>query len=150
MDDALKKKLKNYVLWLLGRQDYSRRELTTKLKKKEATPEFIESLLDWCEEHNFINEQRYCEGFVRRHLAKYHGLKRIKSEAMGKGIDSYLLEQVIENQEVDWFELAQEAYNKKYSTTQTDFDYKEKTRRVRYLMYRGFSYEQIDFAMQAQ
>ncbi|MGO2478090.1 MAG: regulatory protein RecX, partial [Pseudoalteromonas sp.] len=35
MDDALKKKLKNYVLWLLGRQDYSRRELTTKLKSKE-------------------------------------------------------------------------------------------------------------------
>ncbi len=41
-------------------------------------------------------------------------------------------------------------YLKKYSNSQDDFDHKEKAKRVRYLMYRGFSYEQIDFAMQAQ
>ena len=35
MDDKLKQKLKNYVLWLLGRQEYSRRELTFKLQQKE-------------------------------------------------------------------------------------------------------------------
>ena len=56
MDDTLKQKLKNYVLWLLGRQEYSRRELTQKLQQREATDEFIENLLDWCEKHNFINE----------------------------------------------------------------------------------------------
>lgn len=150
MDEALQKKLKNYVLWLLGRQEYSRRELTLKLQQKQATPEFIEALLDWCEEHNFINEQRYIEGFVRRHIAKKHGLKRIQSEAMAKRIDRTLLESVIESFEIDWFQLAQDAYLKKYSNSQDDFDHKEKAKRVRYLMYRGFSYEQIDFAMQAQ
>lgn len=150
MDDTLKKKLKNYVLWLLGRQEYSRRELTKKLQQKEATPEFIEALLDWCEEHNFINEQRYVEGFLRRHIAKKHGLKRIQSEAMAKGIDRALLSTIVETMEIDWFQLAQEAYLKKYSNAQNDFDYKEKAKRTRYLMYRGFSYEQIDFAMQAQ
>ena len=71
MDDTLKQKLKNYVLWLLGRQEYSRRELTQKLQQREATDEFIENLLDWCEKHNFINEQRYCEGFVRKHIFKF-------------------------------------------------------------------------------
>ncbi|MFT7567198.1 MAG: regulatory protein, partial [Pseudoalteromonas distincta] len=29
-------------------------------------------------------------------------------------------------------------------------DYKDKAKRVRYLMYRGFSYDEINFAMQAQ
>ena len=96
MDDKLKQKLKNYVLWLLGRQEYSRRELTFKLQQKEASDEFIETLLNWCEEHNFINEQRYCEGFVRKHIFKGHGLKRIQSEAIGKGIDRSLLERVVE------------------------------------------------------
>ena len=118
--------------------------------KKEASDEFIETLLNWCEEHNFINEQRYCEGFVRKHIFKGHGLKRIQSEAIGKGIDRSLLERVVEELEIDWFELAQEAYNKKYSTTPANLEYKDKAKRVRYLMYRGFSYEQIDFAMQAQ
>ena len=32
---------------------------------------------------------------------------------MGKGIDRSLLEKVIEELEVDWFELAQDAYNEK-------------------------------------
>ncbi|MCK8126256.1 peptidase [Pseudoalteromonas sp. S1610] len=150
MDDTLKQKLKNYVLWLLGRQEYSRRELTQKLQQREATDEFIENLLDWCEKHNFINEQRYCEGFVRKHIFKCHGLKRIQSEAMSKGINRALLETVVDELEIDWFELAQEAYNKKYSTTPADLEYKEKAKRVRYLMYRGFSYDQINFAMQAQ
>jgi len=125
MDDTLKQKLKNYVLWLLGRQEYSRRELTQKLQQREATDEFIENLLDWCEKHNFINEQRYCEGFVRKHIFKCHGLKRIQSEAMSKGIDRALLETVVEELEIDWFELAQEAYNKKYSTTPANLEYKE-------------------------
>ncbi|WP_076919290.1 regulatory protein RecX [Pseudoalteromonas sp. SK18] len=150
MDDTLKQKLKNYVLWLLGRQEYSRRELTQKLQQREATDDFIENLLDWCEKHNFINEQRYCEGFVRKHIFKCHGLKRIQSEAMSKGINRALLETVVDELEIDWFELAQEAYNKKYSTTPADLEYKEKAKRVRYLMYRGFSYDQINFAMQAQ
>jgi regulatory protein len=69
---------------------------------------------------------------------------------MGKGIDRSLLEKVIEELEVDWFELAQDAYNKKYSNTPADLEYKDKAKRVRYLMYRGFSYDEIDFAMQAQ
>jgi len=42
MDDQAKQKLKNYVLWLLSRQEYSRRDLTFKLQKKEASPEYIE------------------------------------------------------------------------------------------------------------
>ncbi|MEL7387472.1 MAG: regulatory protein RecX [Pseudomonadota bacterium] len=149
MDDK-EQKLKNYVLWLLSRQDYSRRDLTRKLQQKEATPEFTERLLDWCESHNFINEQRYCEGFVRRHLAKYHGAKRIQSEAMAKGIDRALLDKTLEEFEIDWFELAKDAYLKKFSNSGKELDQKERAKRVRYLMYRGFNYEQIDFAMQAQ
>lgn len=149
MDDN-EKKLKNYVLWLLARQDYSRRDLTIKLQKKQASEAFIERLLDWCEAHNFINEQRYCEGFLRRHIAKLHGLKRIQSEAMAKGIDKALLTHAIEAADIDWFALAQEAYLKKYSNSGKELDQKEKAKRMRYLMYRGFNYEQIDFAMQAQ
>ena len=52
MDDQEKQKLKNYVLWLLSRQEYSRRDLTFKLKQKGATADFIDTLLDWCEQHS--------------------------------------------------------------------------------------------------
>lgn len=146
MDDQAKQKLKNYVLWLLSRQEYSRRDLTFKLQKKEASPEYIESLLDWCESLNYIDEARYCEGFIRRHLAKNHGYARIKSEASAKGIDKTLLAFQIEEMEIDWFQLARTAYIKKFSNITDTPDYKQKAKIVRYLMYRGFNYEQIEFA----
>ncbi|MEI8617276.1 regulatory protein RecX [Pseudoalteromonas sp. B193] len=105
-------------------------------------------MLDWCEKHNFINEQRYCEGFVRKHIFKCHGLKRIQSEAWAKGLIVRCL-RVVEELEIDWFELAQDAYNKKYSIHRQISITKIKLS-VRYLMYRGFSYDEINFAMQAQ
>ena len=77
MDDRLKQKLKNYVLWLLGRQEYSRRELTQKLQQREATDEFIENLLDWCEKHNrpdsqcFVCHPENFEKFAARYEAKF-------------------------------------------------------------------------------
>jgi regulatory protein len=147
MDDQVKQKLKNYVLWLLSRQEYSRRDLTIKLQKKEASPEYIEILLDWCESLNYINETRYCEGFIRRHLAKGHGFARIKSEASAKGIDKTLLSFQIDEMEIDWYEMARAAYNKKFSALTATPDYKQKAKIVRYLMYRGFNYEQIEFAI---
>ncbi|TMP45023.1 peptidase [Pseudoalteromonas citrea] len=149
MDDKSKQKLKNYVLWLLARQEYSKKELTTKLKAKEASESYIEALLSWCERLGYIDEERYCESFLRRQINKGLGQRRVLAEAMNKGVDRAQLVQLIETLEVDWFQLAQAAYEKKYAITPPNLDYKEKAKRVRYMMYRGFGYEEIDFAMQA-
>ncbi|CAH9054109.1 Regulatory protein RecX [Pseudoalteromonas holothuriae] len=149
MDDSEKQKLKNYVLWLLGRQEYSKKELTQKLKAKQADESFIEDLLQWLESLGYIDDNRYCESFLRRQINKGLGLKRVLAEAGNKGVDRALLMQLIETQEIDWFELSLATYNRKYASTPNKLDYKDKAKRVRYMMYRGFSYEEIDFAMQA-
>ena len=147
MDDQQKQKLKNYVLWLLGRQEYSRKELTQKLKMKDADDDFIEQLLNWCESLGYIDEHRYCESFLRRQINKGLGQKRVLAEATNKGVDRAQLMALIEEQEIDWFELAQQTYQRKYGVGEKQLDYKEKAKRVRYMMYRGFGYEEINFAM---
>lgn len=149
MDEQQKQKLKNYVLWLLGRQEYSRKELTQKLKMKDADNDFIEQLLSWCESLGYIDEHRYCESFLRRQINKGLGQKRVLAEATNKGVDRAQLMALIEEQEIDWFELAQQTYQRKYGVGEKQLDYKEKAKRVRYMMYRGFGYEEINFAMQA-
>lgn len=149
MDEQQKQKLKNYVLWLLGRQEYSRKELTQKLKMKDADDDFIEQLLSWCESLGYIDELRYCESFLRRQINKGLGQKRVLAEATNKGVDRAQLMALIEEQEIDWFELAQQTYQRKYGVGDKQLDYKEKAKRVRYMMYRGFGYEEINFAMQA-
>ncbi len=147
MDDKEKQKLKNYVLWLLARQDYSRRELERKLQQKGATADFIEQLLDWCEEHAYVDDARCAENFVRRGVAKFHGMKRIQADARAKGIDNRMLETAFQALEIDWYQLAVEAYNRKFRDAATTLDFKEKGKRMRYLMYRGFNHEQIEFAI---
>jgi regulatory protein len=149
MDEQQKQKLKNYVLWLLGRQEYSRKELTQKLRMKDADDDFIEQLLSWCESLGYIDEHRYCESFLRRQINKGLGQKRVLAEATNKGVDRAQLMALIEEQEIDWFELAQQTYQRKYGVGDKQLDYKEKAKRVRYMMYRGFGYEEINFAMQA-
>jgi len=149
MDEQDKQKLKNYVLWLLGRQEYSKKEVAQKLRQKEADETYIEQLLAWCESLGYIDEQRYCESFLRRKINKGLGQKRILAEAGNKGVDRTQLMALIEEQEIDWFELAQNTYQRKYGVSDKQLDYKEKAKRVRYMMYRGFGYEEINFAMQA-
>jgi regulatory protein len=149
MDEQTKQKLKNYVLWLLGRQEYSKKELAQKLRMKDASEDYIEQLLSWCESLGYIDEQRYCESFLRRQINKGLGQKRVMAEATKKGVDRAQLMTLIEEQEIDWFELALETYQKKYGLGDKQLDYKEKAKRVRYMMYRGFGYEEINFAMQA-
>lgn len=149
MEEQQKQKLKNYVLWLLGRQEYSRKELTQKLRMKDADDDFIEQLLSWCESLGYIDEHRYCESFLRRQINKGLGQKRVLAEATNKGVDRAQLMALIEEQEIDWFELAQQTYQRKYGVGEKQLDYKEKAKRVRYMMYRGFGYEEINFAMQA-
>ncbi len=148
MDDKERQKHKNYVLWLLSRQDYSTKQITTKLQSRGVEPEYIQELITYCTEHHFIDDVRFCESFIIRQTNKLLGYQRIKSDAYNKGLDTELVETMINEMEIDWYQLAQSAYNKKFSNNNESLDYKEKAKRMRYLSYRGFNRDQIEFAMQ--
>lgn len=148
MTEQEQSKLKNYVLWLLSRQEYSKIQIQQKLKVKGADPEFAERLIDWCEKHGFIDDVRYSESFVRRLINKGFGLIRIRNEAYQKGISFELVQTIVEELEIDWYLQAQSAYNKKFSNNSNPLDFKEKVKQMRYMSYRGFNHDQIEFAMQ--
>ncbi|MFY8273013.1 regulatory protein RecX [Pseudoalteromonas sp. SSDWG2] len=150
MDECEKQKQKNYVLWLLGRQDYSRRDLERKLAQRQVPQDFATELLDWCEQQRFLDDNRYCVGFVHRAIDKRHGPRRITADAQQKGLAKEQVEMVLNDMDVDWFELAYEAYHRKYKPVNETLDYKEKAKRMRYLTARGFDFQHIEFALEAK
>ncbi|MEO2267027.1 regulatory protein RecX [Pseudoalteromonas pernae] len=150
MDDSEKQKQKNYVLWLLGRQDYSRRELERKLQQRQVPEDFATELLDWCEQQRYLDNDRYCTSFIRRAIDKRHGPRRIVADAQSKGLAREQVEMALSEMDVDWFELADEAYRRKYKTVDETLDYKEKAKRIRYLTARGFDFQHIEFALEAK
>ena len=144
----LQSKLRHAALDWLGRRDYSRSELTRKLKRKfgdEAEADFAE-LFDWLEEHRFLDESRYLDILIRSAIERGHGLLRLRQDLRQRGITPALIDQALSSLEVDWFELARNLRARRFGLKPVT-DQKEKARQLRYLQYRGFTGEQCFHAL---
>ena len=143
-------KEKNYLLYLLAKQDYSRKQLSDKLHNRDnISSQQIESLLDEFEKNKWLSDERFANVFITSELAKLRGKKRIINTAVyQKGLSHELVLNILEEQNIDWFELCQKCLQKKYKdikVLQSDFKLKQKA--MNYLAYNGFSFDEIDFAI---
>jgi regulatory protein len=71
---------------------------------------------------------------------------RIERELKEKGIEQDLIEQILQA-DIDWFELAYDCGLRKFNSLDLS-NYKEKQKGFRYLAYRGFSMDHIQFAIE--
>ncbi|MFK7794947.1 MAG: regulatory protein RecX [Gammaproteobacteria bacterium] len=122
---------------LLSRREHSRVELEVKLAKKEFTQEQIASAFEQLLEHGLQSDQRYLEDFVRSRLLKGSGPLKIAHELRTRGIDSETLQNYLNSQQIDWFEVAMTTYEKKYQPND-EIDARERAKRVRFMQSRGF------------
>ena len=76
-------KEKNYLLYLLAKQDYSRKQLSDKLHNRDnISSQQIESLLDEFEKNKWLSDERFANVFITSELTKLRGKKRIISTAV--------------------------------------------------------------------
>jgi regulatory protein len=122
---------------LLSRREHSRVELEAKLAKKEFTDEQIASAFEQLLEHELQSDQRYLEDFVRSRLLKGNGPLKIAHELRSRGIDSGTLQDYLNNQQIDWFEVASATYEKKYRSND-EIDARERAKRIRFMQSKGF------------
>lgn len=135
---ALKKAALNY----LSRRDYSRAALSLKLQHKGATAAEVAAVLDWCSEQNYLNEERFLLMIVRNRCNQGYGYRYILQECRQHQLTEQQLDAVITAEAIDWWQLAKQAYQKKYAD-KAIADYQDKVKRMAYLQRRGFSSEQI-------
>ncbi len=83
---------------------------------------------------------------LRSHIAKYHGVNRIRQAMTQKGLSKEVISQAIDESDCDWYALAREKAIKKYRIPKTN-DYKEKSRRIRHMVGQGFDFDQVAFAL---
>lgn len=140
-------KLYQYVLGLLARRDYSRRELEQKLAAKTDDPNLIESLLSRVEELNYQSDERFAESFVRHKALSGKGPMVIRQGLKLKGIDSDLIERAMSKDEYDWYALALDTYNRKFRSGPIDSP-KERARRQRFMFSRGFSSDIVGWVIE--
>jgi regulatory protein len=121
----------------LSRREHSRLELVTKLSKKDYSEEDIQAALVRIDQHDLQSDERFAEQFIRAKLLKLNGPMLIRYELKQRGIDESLIIDFLDQQQIDWLQVAQALYEKKYGSKEVS-DYQEKARRMRFLQSKGF------------
>lgn len=140
--DAKSSEIKNSAIALLARREHSRQELQIKLSRRYSDVHEIEKQLDLLAKADIQSEERFVEAYVR--LKKNHGKgpNYIKQELKRRGVSNFLVAAYVYEKDDDWFELASTVYEKKFGATQIT-DNKEKARRIRFMVSRGFTPDSV-------
>ena len=142
----IKKEVKKAAYSLLARREHSQKEIMQKLSQRDFAKEDIEVVLDALAEQDIQSDLRYGEAVLRQRLQKGYGWTYICAQLKQKGLTSDIISAVYDSQAIDWFEMAELAYVKRFAQTEI-VDQKDKAKRIRFLQYRGFDFEQISAAL---
>ena len=139
-------KIRLSAMGLLAGREYLRSQLQSKLEKKFDDSSLIPDVLDQLAAENLQSDYRFVEAFIRSRISRGQGSTRIKIDLKSRGAEIGLVEQLLDEADVDWFELAKHAAQLKFGSNH-QVDMKEKAKRMRFLQYRGFSFDQINYAL---
>lgn len=141
--------LKETALRILSRRDHSEYELIQKLLLKGFSREEIQPVMMYCQDYGYLDDLRYALSAVRQGMNKGHGERRIRQLLQQNRVADDVVNIALEQLVPDWFELAKQLAEKKFKA-QPAIEAKEQAKRVRFLQSRGFSFEQIHYALSDQ
>lgn len=136
------------ALGLLARREHSKRELIIKLRARGCPEKIITQVVDQLAAEGMQSDARFAESFVRSRIDRGRGPLRIRAELIERGIEDDLIAEALLQYEDWWRDLALEAYNKRYGEDRPSGDIEERSRRSMFLQRRGFTADQIRYAIE--
>ena len=135
------------ALGWLTRREYAARELTERLLQTGFEQDEVDQLVFDLQQQGLQSDDRFAEVFCRHRVGQSYGPVRIRAEMRSRGLEAELVEHHLNQIETDWFELATDLCRRRYGA-EPIIDLKEKSRRYRYLSNRGFTGEQVQYAIE--
>lgn len=135
---------------LLSQREHSRKELFTKISRKqdELTADELNTLLDELEQSGYLDEQRFAEMFIRSSIGRGHGPMKISYALRDKGVDETLVRELLDEADTDWLEQARYQRERKFGE-EIPTDFKERARQSRFLAGRGYFMDTINATFNA-
>lgn len=132
--------VKHAAMGMLARREHSRSELREKLSSKaDGDQSLLERVLDELAEAGWQSDERFAESYFRSRVAQGKGPLRIRQDMKIKGLDANLIESLVDCDSSFWREQAQSVLDRKYQNSRVS-DAKEKAKRLRFILSRGFPY----------
>ena len=136
------------ALDLLARREHSAIELGIKLAKRfrcrESDPDLVEQVIRQLVTDGLLSDERFAVSRVRQLSGRGYGPARIRNELRRQQVNGLLSDSLEEafDSPLDWAEAAATVYQKKYLGAPIVGDWdtrqRERSRRLRFLQYRGF------------
>lgn len=154
----LEKELYSYAISLLARREHSERELHQKLCRKSELElevgvifnDVANTVIERLKDIGYLSNVRYAQMLLRSRYARGYGPLRLQQELQQAGVENELIALSFEEFEEDWFESACRAREKRFGLALVKDDIKLKAKQVRFLSSRGFTSEQVNYAMQKE
>jgi regulatory protein len=134
------------ALRLLSRREHSCWELTQKLHSACRDPVVLEAVQQRLQEQGYQSDERYAMMVLRSLYAHGSGPDKARQKLQQSRVASTLIRQVLQDFDGDWFELASQVRAKRFGTDVPE-DFQERAKQMRFLAGRGFTREQIEFAL---
>lgn len=108
-----------------------------KLYQWQCPTEYMDAVIDYLYDSNFLNDARYCAAFVHDKVAyQAWGRMKIRAALSARHLPSCLISEALQNiDEIEYNRQLSHLIEKKKGT---EFD-----KLVRFLMQRGFTYDEI-------
>ena len=146
MTDSDRKIIMDSITRMLSRREHAYAELIRKLQQKGFQTNAFVPVLEEYREAGIQSDARFAEMKVRAGAAKGQGPGRVKRDCQQWQVDEHLVEQAIQENEIDWFELALQVRAKKYGIERIS-DRELRYKQMRFLQYRGFYQDHIEYAL---
>jgi regulatory protein len=135
--------IRQAILNMLARRDYSQQEITRKLLDKKYSPEDIQPVIDHFIRKGLIKDSRFAESYSHSRRHKGIGPQRIKIELQIRGISAEIIAEALDITDNEWLSQAQQVWQKRFKGNAAQ-NYADFGKQVRFLQQRGFTKEQID------
>lgn len=131
---------------LLARREYSYQELLSKLVGKKVPSATATRVLDQLRSDNLLSDERFVESFFQAKRNRGYGPVRIQHDLGTKGVAAELIAQRLDFTERSWNNDVVRVRRKKFGDTLPGY-FEERARQARFLHYRGFTHDQIEYAL---
>lgn len=152
LSEATHQRLRIYCMDAQARRNHSKHELITKMTSRGADSNLAFEVVDQLAKENLQSDKDFIESKLNSALRQGHGPARFVQSLDQHQLPSDLVQKVIEEISPDWYALAKQVYLKKYANKCLDglsheAVFKEKAKQSRFLFSRGFSSDQIKYAI---
>lgn len=126
----------------VARQRFNQRQGSGAQDTPAVTDAEIATVIDYCQQNDWLDDGRFALRYVTSRSKKGYGEQKIRMELLQKGVSRDIIDHAFSEVGIDRPAQAQEIAWKKFGQPLSP-DRDEKIKVQRYLLSRGFSYDEI-------